>query len=600
MLVFVAANLYAATPGASVQRPAAIRPHPATQTAPAPQVIAIGSSAIWLELGQASAATQGCSWTIAKGTVLAYDSRVGSAPGTKENGAVWITWSPGTASGSTCANPDPLTSTINLQMNTDSVVGNRCYFANPRCTVYVPAAEVGVSGANSLTGFTDTALPASIQAALTPSGTYGIAFNTAATDIRPEDAKFASLRLFTACGTPVVTGSQYLGLGYATGTAGVGNTIEESTYAQGQAGASSQGSFHVFDFNLMGTDPINGNTLSGSYSVTSVGAVPVVVFVNPSNENGFGSLLVSNVNRAVLAGYLDGTYGRTSDIVAGSAAGGTSGVPSTVFVREPLSGTYNTMEYAIPNSVEFKSGQDLGLVALNANPSGGSNLLPANYCSAGAFSLNPLDETASGLGRNVGASSGQPGRHRAIGTGDEVAATLATEDALGYSFWSAANFAKATATTGKYLTVDGIDPLQESWTDGLIPTSGNGLLGNVSFAHIKDGSYPIWSILRLVSDPGNQTAINNLVSAAANFLTPSQPDFVHASQLQIVRSHFAPPGVTFPGCGGTKSATGQPANGTGTTTECGGDVGGSVYGIGTDKDYNTDNGTTFGYYGQRQ
>jgi hypothetical protein len=557
MVVFVAANLNAQTP----------------------QVIGIGSSAMWLELGQASASVQGCSWTVAKGTVVASDSRVSgtaSDGGTAENGATWITWTPGTG---TCASPTG-TFFINAQMNTDSVVGNRCYFANPRCKILVPSGQVGLSGAGLLTGFTDTALPSNVQSAL--NGQY---FNAAMSDIRPEDAKFASLRMFTACGTAVSTGSQYYGLGYQTATPGVGNAVKESSLA-------GSGSFHVFDFNLAGTDPINGNALPGTYTVTPIGAVPVVVFVNPSNESGFGSLQVSNVNRATLAGYLDGTYGRTADLVPQTGAGGTVG--SIVFVREPLSGTYNTMEYAIPNSIELQTSQDLGVAAVNAKSGSG---IPMDYCNGSNWNTNqnPLAETATGLGRNATNSNGA-GRYRAIGTGDEVAAVLKYGDSLGYSFWSAANFANATATGGKYLTVDGVDPLQEVWQDGLIPTSGNGQLGNVTLAHVKDGTYPIWSILRIISDNSLSSTVSTLVGEVANFLSPTQPDFVHASTLQIVRSHFAPPGIgAFP-CSGTAST---PSNGT-SSGECGGDVGGLVYTIGSDKDFNTDTGSTLGNTGRRQ
>jgi len=589
MLVCVAVNLNAATvrPVGNNTRPTPERVRTEATWNPGVQVVAIGSSALWLELGQASATSMGCSWTAAKGTVNAVDSRVGTAPGTIEKGATWVTWTPGTG---TCASPGTGFS-VNAEMNTDSVIGNRCYFANPRCTISVPAAQVGVAGQNSLTGLTDTALPAAIQTALN-----GSAFTAAATDIRPEDAKFASLRLFTACGTPIVAGSQYLGLGYQTSTPGVGTTIAE-------APLSGSGTFHVFDFNLMGADPITGNALPGSYVVTPVGAVPIVVFVNPSDEAGFGSLLVSNINSAVLAGYLDGTYGRVADINPQTAPGGSTGIASTVFVREPLSGTYNTMEFSVPNSVELKTSQDLGLAAVAANGGTAGTVVPAAYCSGANWNpaMNPLVETASSLARSVSSSNPNPGRYRSIGTGDEVAAVLANQDSLGYAFWSAANFTHATATSGKYLTVDGVDPIQENWVDGLIPTSGNQLLGNVTMAHVKDGTYPIWSILRLVSDSSVTTAVNNLVTAAAAFLSPTQPDFVHASQLTIVRSHFAPPGVTFPSCGGTGGAAkGQPANGTGTVVECGGDVGGLVYGIGSDHDYNTDTVSQFGNIGQRQ
>jgi hypothetical protein len=188
---------------------------------------------------------------------------------------------------------------------------------------------------------------------------------------------------------------------------------------------------------------------------------------------------------------------------------------------------------------------------------------------------------------------------RAIGTGNEVDAVLANADSLGYAFWSAANFKNASAGTAKYLTVDGIDPIQETWTDGLVPTTGNYLLGDVSMAHVKDGSYPIWSILRFVSDPSGPgyTVATNLATAAANFLSPFQPDFVPLSQLGVVRSHFAPPGVTFPGNGGVPSNGVSPGC---STTEAGGDVAGKALTKQSDGDYCADNGVTTGNTGHRQ
>ena len=106
-------------------------------------------------------------------------------------------------------------------------------------------------------------------------------------------------------------GSQYLGLGYAR------HQRAWEPRSRNRPGQRDRASGHsmCFDFNLMGTDPIYGQALPGTYSVTSVGATPIVVFVNPSNESGFGSLLVQNIDRAILAGYLDGTYGRTADLI---------------------------------------------------------------------------------------------------------------------------------------------------------------------------------------------------------------------------------------------------------------------------------------------
>jgi len=548
------------------------------------QFAAVGSSAMYLEMGQAAASTLGCVWTTSSKTVIQpKDLRVGG--GTLEQTTAWVAWSAGSGS---CATPGS-GSVIYTYMNADSTIGNRCFFANPRCTITVTGAA-GTGGANALPGFTDTTMPSAIATALS-----GASVNVAASDIRPEDSKFATIRALTSCGTPIGgSTSQYLGLGYETGTTGVGTAIQGSSHQSSGNGSS----FNIFDFNLMGSDPITSNTLSGSFTVTPVGAVPVVVFVNPSNTGGFGSLLVSNIDRATLAGYLDGTFGRVADIIPQPFSSGSSG-GAIAYLREPVSGTYNTMEYAIPNSVENKSSQEIGLAAVAANNA--IRPFPPFHCAGGVTgglwdaTQNPLNEDDSSTRGTTGNPSG---RYRAIGTGNEVKAVQATPDSIGYSFWSAANFSGATATNTKYLTVDGIDPIQQNWTDGLVPTSGNELLGNVTLAHVKDGSYPIWSLLRLVSDSSGVglTATRALVADAANFLSPTQPDFIPASELTVVRSHFAPPTVNFPSAAGTNT----PSNGTGSFAEAGGDVAGLVFTLQADGDYNTDNGVSTGNTGKRQ
>ena len=550
----------------------------------------IGSSALFLEMGQAAALSPtvgaSCTWTKGSGTVSALDGRAGV--GLTENGQAWVAWQPGTG---TCAAPAG-SYKIYSYLQTDSTVGNRCVLAAPACTLTFPSSTVGTGGANLLAPVVDVTaanggLPAAIQTALN-----GAAFTVAGTDIRPEDAKFATIRALTACGVPVngVTGSQYLGLGYAKSAGShVGNAILGAT-----AGGGS--SFNVVDFNLTGTDPISGNAVP-SFSVYDVGAVPVVVFVNPSDVNGFGSILVQNVTRGVLAGYLDGTYGRASDLInqTYSASSGASAVPTISFVREPLSGTYNTMEYAVPNNTQLQTSQDVGLnspVAIDPLNCTGSPAVVAQ---------NPLQDSVlrSGAGTSY--------RYRAIGTGNLVAAVLSHSDSIGYSFWGTGNFKNATALNAKYLTVDGVDPLQQVWVDGLVPTAGNGLLGNVSFANVKNGSYPIWSKLRLAAVPAGQAGAQALSSAAQSYVSPQQPDFVPVNQLLIVRSHFAPPynssspyTAAFP-----SSGTNQPANGTsicnaGSTPEAGGDVAGLVYTVQSDGDFCSDSGSTYGQVGRRQ
>lgn len=593
------------------------------------QVAGGGSSALFLQIGQAAALSATlatpCSWTGGKGLINAVDGR-GTLADT-EKGNVWVVWGPGAG---TCAAPAGAYN-VYFYISLDSVVGNRCVFAAPACTLSVQAAATTTNGANLLnvttTGtltITDTTvLPSAVASALN-----GFSLNVAGTDIRPEDAKFATVRALTDCGVPVngVSGSQYLGLGYAKSSGSpYGNAIVESTTGV----ISSPGSFVVADFNLVGNDPITGNAVTSSYGVYDVGAVPIVVFVNPSNLSGLGSILVSNVTRGVLAGFLDGTYGRASDFIAQSYVGasGASLVPVTTYIREPLSGTYNTMEYNIPNNTELQTSQDVGL----NQPANAQNC--TNFGQAGAtVAANPLAGGLNAAGggskiKRTGVSGTYSYRYRAIGTGDEVKQVLGTTDSLGYSFWGTANFQNALASNAKYLQVDGVDPIQQVWSDGLVPTAGNGLLGDVSFANVKNGSYPIWSKLRLVATTASgKTGAAALAAAGQNFISPTQPDFVPTSQLLITRSHFAPPfnanlSTTNPGYADyynvnfqsailTSGATypNQPANGTGNcntgvtvaTPEAGGDVGGLIFTLQSDGDFCTDFGSQYGQVGRRQ
>jgi hypothetical protein len=576
------------------------------------QVAIAGSSAIWIEMGQASVAgdpsqsiaAQPCSWDDNNNNkdFTLTDTRPNTEYGITaptDTGHGWVTWTAGTGS---CTAPTG-SYVVNLFVNTDSTVGNRCYFAVPRCKITIatsPGAPDDVIATN------EVALPSAIIT-LINSGS-GTSPNGAATDIRPEDAEFATLRALTTCGTPVVAGSQYLGLGYQGTHAGVGVPVSGSTF-QTSGGSSS---FNVLAFALTGNDPITGQATAAFPTIIPVGAVPVVVFVNPGDEQGFGSLQISNIDRGVLAGFLDGAFGNTGDVIPQTSGTG-FGAGATVFLREPLSGTYNTMEYAIPNSIEEQSSQDVGLFAKNNTTAGGS--VPFYNCTAtgGAVSENPLDDSETRQGGNTSV------RGRAIGTGNMVKSVNSTTDSLGYAFWGVGNFGATplsgvTAQNTKYLTVDGIDPIQETWIDGLIPQTTNSTLSNVTLSHVKDGSYPIWSLLRVEGDssvtggscaatPG---ALRALVCSADAFLVglgnPAQPDFIPAASLGLVRSHFAPPGITFP-CGKTSSggtSAGTPGNGDLSNPECGGDVGGIVYTLQADEDWGNDNSNSNGNTGRRQ
>ena len=504
------------------------------------QGIVAGSSALWVEAGQGMAVGN-CAWTSTSGNNT-NDSRV-AASLQNESGNLWVVWTTGT--GGTCAAPTA-DSNVYAYISLDSTVGNRCLFAQPQCTLQTSNAAL-TAGANKLPGVVDTPLPASILAAFN-----GQSVNIAATDILPADAKFATYSTLAACG-PLSAGTQFVGLGYGPGP--VGATIN-SFY--------STKSFHVIDFNIFGNDPINTNLAIPAATVTPVGAAPELVVVNTLNSQGFGLPAVQNANRAVLALYFAGIFGRTADLLPQAFAGtGATYYGTTALLREPLSGTYRVFEHSIPNNKEIYRAMDSGNCGAN-----------------GTFTVttNPLNLT-----RTIGTTTSV--RNRVIGTGEMVSKLQTVQDAIGYAFWSAGNFAGTSNI--KYLTVDGVDPILDSYAGGAVPTSGNGLLPNVTLSHVKDGTYPIWSMLRLVSYAGGQAAAQTLAAAAQAQVSfgagATQPDFVPFNQLNVFHAHFAPSGFNFNS--GNVASDGPAVCGPNSNPEAGGDNGGLVFTLQAGADY---------------
>lgn len=490
----------------------------------------LGSSALFLEAGLAASAATGsgglgatCVWsTSVSNAVVATDTSTGTS--IADSGNAWVAWTP---SGSSCTTIDASTH-IWSYLQTDSVVGNRCLFNGSACTIAYPTSNPAAS--NLILASGEINLPIDVANALNSASV-----NAAGTDIRPEDAKFAMNRALTACGTPLpvnaTTNSQYLGLGYTNGS-----VINH---------AVGTGSFNVIDF-----------TLPASFNVTPVGATPVLVVVHSDGTStGFGDPSITNISSTTLAKFLDGSYSYTAQVLSPST---TSGPGATVLIREPLSGTYNTMEFNAPNTTVNQTSQDVGLT----QPIG------QVYC------YNPTTNPAL----NVTTASGGA-RQRAIGTGQELAQVRTINNSLGYGFWSVANFSGFTSsTTQKYLTVDGVEPLLKSTVThtGVIPTTGTTAMRNVDLHTTADGSYPIWSMIRLVGLGTTAPAgVSSLATAAQNFVsfnsTTARPDFITPSALTVVRSHFTPPTVAT-----------TPNNGDCTAPEAGGDVGGQVLTISSD------------------
>jgi len=519
------------------------------------QFLGGGSSALALELGQAAVNLNGgtgvaCTWTLGKNSnILARDNRT-STP-TDEQGNIWVVWGKGSG---TCTAPSGPGFNIYSYMSLDSVVGDKCYFEvdsslTPGC-VQVMTIGAGTAGANNLcypskttcTFFGDTAggIPAAVISALN-----GQHFFVGGTDIRPEDAKFATLRMFTPCGTafyrqPFDQGlRQTTGLGYQTSTPGVGTPVFSSF---------STGKFNVLDFNIAGNDPINTSATVPAYTVSTVGAQPIVVAVAPAGGTGIGA--ATDINGFTLTLFMQGVLGRATDLF-----GPTTADPITTLIREPLSGTYNTMEFSIPNSSQFHGSQD------------------QDNCSGNFVFANPM---------TLQSTNGQilAFRKRVIGTGEMVAqlqAATSSDQRLGYFFWSAGNASAFTTANGKYLTVNGIDPLQNSYSDGVFPGVDVGHpLSNVTFKWLNMGDYPIWSALRLVSKSPTPAGVTALIGAAQT-LNTTQSDFIPLSNLQVWHSHYYLPaiGSGVSANGNTLSTPNDLCPASGALAEFGGDAGGS-------------------------
>jgi hypothetical protein len=509
-----------------------------------------GSSALFLELGQGAATSSitatPCTWTSGKSSsILARDNRT-TTP-TDEQGNIWVTWSKGSTG--SCASPSGTGINIYSYMSLDSVVGDRCYFAvdssgTAGCQQIFTIAA-GTAGANKLPGFTDTALPSVIQSALGA----GVHFSYAGTDIRPEDAQFAVNRMFTPCGQIMYRNPFDLeyrltyGLGYSSTTPNVGLQVKS---------AVSTGVFNVLNFNFSGPDPFNPGFNSPQFTVTPVAAQPIVVAVAPAGGTGLGA--ASDVSTYTLAMFYDGVLARSTDFI-----GPTSTNPVITLVREPLSGTYNTFEYSIPNSSQFHKSQD------------------DNFCSSAAVYSQTMD---------IGSSTGTvPGavRERAIGTSEMVAALqAATSDTLGYFFWSAAN--AAGLTNVKYLTVNGVDPLLNSYgggglyTPGVLPqvggTGSTPPTSAVTFQNLNSGDYPVWSALRLIGPPGS-LPVANLANALTS-INSAQHDYIPLASLKVWHAHFPIYGVVGAQADGPTLNPATPGDlCTGGATEVGGDAGGA-------------------------
>ena len=496
------------------------------------QVVAAGSSALWQTMALAaynggnclSGATAPCfHYTNSSFNLTDTRPTVKGGSNAVDTGNIWIVWD----SNATSTN-------VWAFIKVDSGVGDRCYFAQPHCNVNV-ASFPAAGNLISSTLWGDSSSDSTPSAAVQSLFTAGVGVNTAATDIRPEDALFATCRANSVLGGGV---DGLAGLGYGTSTSGKCATFGAALAAlEGSdilsAYPASTSTAHVLAWALTGKDPFTGTAIPLATTV-SVGATPVVFITQRTGA-------LASVTNATDQELQSAFSGANCD----ASAFGAPSSPIQVYLREPLSGTMNTTEYSVFRywNVSGKS-QETGVAA-----------------------QNPLSKAC--------ASGGS--RYRAIGTGEEVKSVLNSSanhgtDGIGYTFFSYGNVSSiANSTSYAYLTLNGIDPIFHRYgATGIDPgqPAGAGVLpaaanlpascsgafpcpegsiwsGHLSFPNLRNGSYRAWSLLRMVSNGTALNATKLLIEGAQTHVVTQVPDFVPGLKvgatdpgLALLRSHY--------------------------------------------------------------
>jgi hypothetical protein len=544
------------------------------------QVTVAGASAAWqtLALAAYSAAGAGAGhWTSASNVVNLTDSRV--SPVNVDAGTLWVVWNKGATK-------------VWSFNKIDAVVGLRCYFAQPQCSVNAIAASLSGSGSNQISsalwgdGSSDTALPATVESLFTT----GTPVTVAATVIRPEDAAFLTCRVNSRLGAGSYGGAAsdgLDGLGYnsvnapgvcpANGLGQASGAYVGTPIKSGYPGSTAQA--NILAFNISGVDPLSGKAIP-AYTVENLGSAPLV-FITERNEGQLTTLTT-----ATPAQLRQAFSGANCDASAFSQpAGGIN-----IFVNEGISGQGNIAESNV-----FR------VPTIYTGTGGGPVLGVSQESNVGAN--NPLAGQAGTCLAGAGA------RYRAIGSSEETksvqnsAAKFGGRDGIGYGVFSYGNFSTiANNTAYGYIQLNGVDPIFASYSGGdpgqpgggTLPAAGNlpaacsGAFpcpekdiwtGGLSFPNLRNGTYSAWATLSLVSNGTALSRALTLVTRSQEFVISSVPDYIPAKLTKVaglpndlgikyIRSHYQ----QYDGAGNLIGAA--PFN-TG-AKEDGGDMGGCI------------------------
>jgi hypothetical protein len=473
------------------------------------KVLTVGSSAQYgvfaeaaYQLAKADGATTAKHFTL-KGGNNAWVSDIRTKGGTtvaNEYGNLWVVWS-------------ETTGNIWAYLTVDSTVGIRAFQAVPRAQLGINAlTSLPVSATTNLfvwdDGSDDTALSTGAYAAI--SG--GKPFTAANTDIRPEDALFATRRALAA-----LDSTNYTGLGYGSSpTTLVGTSIQSQvTIGTKATPVNFDLSFSTDSFD--GKDPFSGDAVP-AFVTLPIGAAPIVFIANNEDASGLGAVI--NITTAEALKLFSGT--ECDD----SVLGGSASIAVYPFLREPLSGTMNTTEFSVFRTTSpWSTSQEENVLIGQPPPTGQT--------------YNPL---------NLNCTAGGGKRQRAIGTGDSVKGVNGQEDGIGYAFFSyealngknaadGGNIVNTTTNAAqvKYLKFNGIDPINATYTAGAIPVCGlatspdftcPATTPSSTFANLRNGTYTAWSQYRLITDAAGQTNATALVAKADYVADNVLPDFV--------------------------------------------------------------------------
>lgn len=556
---------------------------------PTLKVLIIGASGSWQAVGVGSYRTgkcptgsrAGCGHATYGGatTLNVTDSRP-STPVVDHGGVMWMVWD------NTTADPNCTTScNVWAYVKVDSVVGNRCFFATPRCVITIPSfsgtPDQKIGPASFWPAEVDA--PATIKALFTT----GQKVNVAASEIRPEDALFAQCRINSTLGG---ANDGLKGLGYGLNAPGVCPVFTDP--AANKAGTPLVDAYppgtttaNPLAFNISGHDPFTNNAIP-AFTTVNLGAEGLIFVTNRQSATGLAS--VTNVSLHQLQTVFSGSSCLASDL-----GGGTDNI--NVFIREPLSGTMNGGEYTTFRLPRDSSGN-------YALPLGGGTMSGSqeNGLSSGGIGITPVVNLPCGAG---GA------RYQAVGNGSEenfiqnshnTADVAVAQDGIGYFYYSYGNGKQlAHSANYGYLQIDGVDPLWSVYNstydpgevaNGELPNSSTDLpascasafpcsetviwKGKESYPNIRSGQYRQWIMVRLIGSTGSAqlTAAQALVTSAQQSVVDTVPDFIPAAAATGLVSGFADPGMKLLHSHYVQSGVTTPNN----QTETGGDVGGCI------------------------